>query len=141
MAVTVRLRSSGGHSADPNLVQANCLAEDLVGDLVYVSGPMVDGLPQVTKIDILDRTKMPVFGILESKTSDTDCVVRTGGIAAGLAEGLIPQHRLFAGDDGRISQAVPPRPAEGLKLVQPMGIAIDESTFLLRIGSTIGISP
>jgi hypothetical protein len=132
-------RSGGGTSTDPNIVQANCLSTDLVGDLVYVTGPMVGGRVQVTKTNITDRAKVPVLGLLASKTSDTVCTVRVAGSVSGLYSGLIPQGRVFAGDNGRLVQTLPSRPSSGIKFIQPMGIAISSDTVLLRIGETTGM--
>jgi hypothetical protein len=131
----------GGSSVDPNLTNANCLASDIVGDLVYVTGNIVGGRIQVTEIDNTDSAKMPVFGMIETKASSTVCTVRTGGTSAGIYSGLVPQRRLFAGDNGRLVQTVPARPSSGKKLVQPMGIATSSSVIFLRIGETIGIVP
>jgi hypothetical protein len=133
--------AGGGTSTDPNLVAANCLAPDLVGDLVYITGAMVSGRVQVTRADPTDRAKMPVMGMIESKASNTVCTIRIGGMSSVGYTGLTPQGRLFVGDSGRMVQTLPTRPGSGMKLIQCVGVAAGTSSVVFKPGETIGMVP
>ena len=119
---------------DPSVVipvEASCLATDAPFALVRVSGPSVGGVIQVETIDVTDPSKMPVAGMILSKSSATNCVVLMSGIATLPGSPLVPGARYFAGASGTISPVpVPamPRPF----ITQFVGVAIDQDRLLLQ---------
>ena len=103
-------------SAGITQLQANCLTTDVVGDCVYITGPVSGGLYQVAKADSSNPVKMPAIGIIQSKITPTLCLVRLLGEAQGIYSGLTPNGVLFVGASGQ------PSHTPGL-LEQVIGIA------------------
>jgi hypothetical protein len=109
---------------------ANCMATDAVGDLVYVRTDAAGGVPQVTKIEVTDSSKMPAIAVIIAKSSPTDCRILRYGLHS--MPGLIPGKTYFAGLDGTIT---PTRPASipGSKVfVQVVGVALDSGRLILN---------
>jgi hypothetical protein len=100
----------------------NCLASDSVGDLVFITGPIVGGRVQVTKVDVDDADKMPAYGVITEKATATDCTVLVEGTLAG---SFNPNAIYFAGVGGTIVEGPPPRPVSGYRRVQVVGQADD----------------
>jgi hypothetical protein len=117
-------------SAASEVKAANCLAADAVGDLVYVTGAEVGGRVQVSKVDIDDAAKMPVYAIIVSKQSATDCLVQLEGDVA--SAGLTPNALYFAGVDGKILEGPPPRPGSGYRRFQVVGQADDDGSLVFQ---------
>lgn len=105
---------------------AACSASEVVGDLVYVSGPAIAGLPQVARCDPFDTAKMPAIGVIFSKSSGTRCLVVTVGQVAASGP-LTPGGRYFAGADGRPLLGPPPPGPGAPVLWQHVGVALDAS--------------
>jgi hypothetical protein len=130
MAVSRRISSD-------TLLVADCLAADVAGHCVYVTGPKVGGRVQVTKVDPRDLSKIPGFGIIRVKVSSTVCVVQTMGELSGIYAGLTPQAQLWVGLDGLLTQTQPtPLPA-GKVAVQQMAIALGTGSILIQPQSPI----
>lgn len=107
---------------------ANCLSSDLVGDLVYITGPSIEGLLQVSRVDISDSTKVPSVGIIVSKASPTICrVLRSGVFSTG---SLVSGKLYFAGVDGRPTE-IRPVATPSKVFVQVVGVALDASSLLV----------
>jgi len=115
-------------ASDQTLVDANCLAGDVVNALVYVTGPSVGMLMQVATVDITDKDKMPVLGMIIGKASPTVCTVLMWGIVVpGFA--LTPNKVYFAGPTGQATTVVPvARPT----FVQPIAQALDSARLFLK---------
>jgi len=109
---------------------ANCLSSDAIGDVVHISGDSVSGRVQVTKVDILDYSKMPGVGVIVSKASATDCMILRYGILN--VAGLLPGKTYFVGADGRPTNIPPVAPSGGKAFVQVVGVAMDSSRLLLN---------
>jgi len=121
---------------DPSLDNSftgTCLATDIVGDLVYVTGAS----RAVTKADPTNSNKMPIVGCITSKSSSTDCIVQTNDLVPSVYSSLTPGKLHFVGIDGRPTAAViPPGIGETL-LVQAIGFAIDSNLLLMSPGTLI----
>jgi len=119
--ITNGVPSLGGMQATTRL--CGCAPADAVGNFVYVTGPSVAGLPQVTTVDPTDDAKMPALGVITNKPTVTTCTVQmTGDLSS---PGLVPNKRYFVGASGTLSPS-PPLPALGdYAYVQLVGIAID----------------
>jgi hypothetical protein len=133
----MRLQTAPVQASRPQVFVANCLASDVVGDVVYITGDKAGLFYQVTKVDIDDLTKMPAAGVIIVKGSSTECIVQTAGIIAGIYTGLTPQLSLFVGTNGRLTHTVPPQPTTGPRVHQMMGIAIATTELLLDMKSPI----
>jgi hypothetical protein len=107
---------------------ANCPSTVSVGDLIYATGPLVGGLPQVDRVDPTQLIKMPALGIVVDKGSATECSFITCGMVQVLSS-LVPNARYYVGADGRPTTSVPnPRPL----FFQVIGVALDEGTLLFQ---------
>jgi hypothetical protein len=109
-------------------VRAACAADDDVGDLVYVAGPAIAGVAQVSRIDIGSAASMPAVGIITAKLSATSCRVALSGIVS--IAGLTPGARYFAGADGQPTSSRPSAAAGGT-FIQSVGVALDETRLIL----------
>jgi len=106
-----------------------CLPTDVVGNFVYITGPSIAGLPQVTTVDPTDDAKMPALGIIVTKPTGTTCTVQLAGDVT--IPGLIPNKRYFVGSAGTLSPT-PPVPTPGnYAYVQLVGIATDTNLLTL----------
>lgn len=110
---------------------ADCLATDEVGHFVYITGPSVAGVRQVTKVDITNPATMPAIGMIVSKATPTRCTVQVLGevATAGLSPGTTS--RYWVGADSKLSN-IPPAKISGKIVVQVAGAALDNSVFMLR---------
>lgn len=129
MAVAVRRRSS------TDFVMADCLLADVGGDVVRVTGDAVNGVYQVSKLDLTTTPTEVVFGLIVSKVNDTRCVVQVGGFVSGLYSGLTPGKILFVGDNSRLTHTVPSRPGSGVKSIHHAAMAIAADVLLLNVQS------
>lgn len=113
--------------AQPFSFAASCIAGDLVGTAVYISGNSTLGVPQVRTADPTDPAKMPAVGIIMSKGSDTTCQVCYFGALP--VAGLTPNSRYYVGAAGAVVGSVPvTRPL----IVQVLGQALDSARLLLN---------
>jgi len=123
-------------------LKANCLATDVVGDCVYVTGDTIGGFYQVTRADPHDQTKMPSIGVIISKKNPTECRVQFIGEVLGVYTSLTPRGTLFVGSDGRLSHSPPVPLPGGYAFVQPMGSAVSHHVVVmlpsLALTKTIG---
>lgn len=103
---------------------ANCLASDAVEDLVYITGPDVAGILQVTKIDIDDGAKMPAAGVIVAKATPTSCTVRFQGEFDLAVSAFTPGSPVFASASGILSTTPPTRPGVGSRFIQRLGVAL-----------------
>lgn len=112
---------------------ATCLATDVVGDLVRISGPG----KHVTKVNPLFAEQMPAIGIIVSKSSSTECMVQVSDLVANVVSGLTPGQVYYVGADGRLSST----PLVAPYISQPCGIAIDTNLFLVNMGDGATTAP
>lgn len=105
-----------------------CPSGVVVGDLVYITGPMSGGALQVDKVDPTQLLKMPAIGVVVDKSSPTTCTFVTSGPVQVLT-GLTPNARYYVGADGRPT-SVPPtaRPL----FFQVIGVALENETLLFQ---------
>jgi hypothetical protein len=111
-------------------IEANCLDTDAVGDLVYVRGDSIAGLPQVARADIADFAKLPAIGVILSKAAPTDCMVIRRGIVD--VDGVMSGRLYFVGDDGRPTATRPVAMGLGYVFVQIIGSALDSAHLMLN---------
>lgn len=123
------LNPSTGSSSNTIIEDANCLASDLVGDCVKITGSRVGGKLQVTKIDITADKR--ACGIIISKSSSTDCQVQLHGSMVGVYTGLSPNSSYMIDTAARLTTILPVPPASGFVYVQHMGYAISSNEFFV----------
>lgn len=130
--------------SDRTKTTAICTAEDMVGDLVYVSAGISGSEYQVAKADVSHPEKMPVIAVIIAKLSETRCVIQLQGEVRNVYTGLVPGKIYFVGADGRPTTTPPAPMGAGLKAyIQTAGVAVGESVLLfnpvneikIRIGS------
>lgn len=114
-------------SANDVTFTALCTEDEVVGDLVRVSGMF----REVIKADITDASAYPAVGCIVEKSSSTIARVQTTGVIAGVFTNLIPGARYFAGMNGRIVTPAPV-PVDGPVFVQPIGVALDPNTLIFN---------
>lgn len=119
----------------PNVYRATCLSAAAVGDVVYASGPAVDGVYQVQKADPRDEAKMPAIGVIIAKQSATRCWVQHVGEMRGVYTGLSTNDTLFVGSTGGLESVPPPPLVSGYSFVQAMGTVVGADTVLLTTTS------
>lgn len=121
-------------------LQADCLATDLVGDFVYITGDPVAGFYQVTKVDITDSSNLPTIGVIINKSSTTRCTVQRFGIVDVSTWPSPPtlnaNSNYWIGFDSQISDSVPV-PVAGISLVQMVGKALSPTEMLLIVGANV----
>jgi hypothetical protein len=100
---------------------ANCLAADVVGNTVYITGDKVGKYYQVATTDPLTPAKMPAMGIIIQKGSPTQCIVAPFGEIEGIYTGFTAGEALYVGLDSRPTHAKPDPPA----IPQYIGDAFD----------------
>jgi len=110
-------------------IAAACIASDAVNDFVYVTGPAVGGLAQVSRVDIADIAKMPAVGIITTKSTPTRCVVALAGVIT--VTGLIPGATYFVGPNGQPTSVRPPA-GPGGRFIQAVGVALDAERLSLN---------
>jgi hypothetical protein len=135
----LRTRAISGDATAGNVrgvALANCLLTDLVGDWVYVTGDKIGARYQVQKVDPTDVAKMPVAGVIVSKTSSTECVVQIGGIARGLYSGLTPGVLQLVGLDARPTESLA-RPAAGVRVRQVVAVTLSATDIAVLIQTPV----
>lgn len=122
-------------SAEANhKISANCLASDSVGDCVYITGDRVAGLYQVTRVDIEDAAKIPTIGIIQSKSSSTECIVHLHGVLEGVFTGMTPNKVQFIGFSGSIVESLPvANSVPGFVWIQSVGQALASDVIMVHM--------
>lgn len=111
--------ATSGRKPVPIYEPANCLAGDVAGAVVYVTGDISNNRLQVATCDPTDPAKRPPVGVIVQKQASTECVVQGGGLALGLYSGLTPGAEVFVAADGTPTTT----PPSGIPQVR-IGIAV-----------------
>jgi len=134
-AVAASLLSTGDGGGSPSPIpsdltqDANCTASDNAGDLIYITGPDIGGKPQVARADATANSKMPVVGMIVSKSSATECVIRSLG-ETSLLSGLTPGKYYFVTATGGVALTPPAGP--GTRYAQTVGVALSTNKFWVQ---------
>lgn len=122
-----------GKLAKGRYFQADCLVTDIIGEFVYITGPAVAGIPQVTKVNIQVYGMYPSVGLIIEKSTTTRCMVMVFGEVEVLPATLVPGRPYFIGLSAMITN-IPPAPAPGtFAAIQAIGTAIDTGRLLLNV--------
>ena len=111
--------------------QADCQATDQLGHYVHITGPLVAGVRQVTRVDILDRATMPTIGVIVEKSAATRCLVQTFGEIPSASPLDMTRPFCWVGFDAKITQIVPMPAAGGLVVRQIVGQPFDENSYMI----------
>jgi len=114
--------------------EADCLAADVAGKFVYVTGPEVAGIPQVSTVDITNPAKMPSVGMIVAKTTATRCTVQTVGETSLFV--TVPGGRYFI-DVAGVATNSPPTPVTGEIFQQLIGVGLESSRLLLNFNGQL----
>ena len=134
MAVSIRKR------AISELIQADCLATDLVKHVVRITADDVGGVFQVSRLLIGATPIHLAVGVIVSKASPTRCTVQVGGQLAGLYTGLTPGKTLFVGEDSMLTHSVPTHPVTGVKSVYHAALALASDVLLLSFQQPVRLA-
>lgn len=107
------------------LRRATCASSDAVGDVVYVTGPEVGSLLQVSALEVTGSTDPAPAGVITRKIDATTCVVQLHGPTLDIYSGLTAGEVYFVGSD-----AIPTlTPAVGSHII---GLAIDDEKLFVQ---------
>jgi hypothetical protein len=109
---------------------ANCLAADVVGDTVRITGPKVASKIQVAAVT--SAGALPSIGVIIKKTGTTDCQVQCDGPVRGVYTGLTPNATYVVGTDNRpatVGDANYPT----VDPIQQIGIATSDDELLVGL--------
>lgn len=112
--------------------QADCLASDVIGHFVYVTGPSVSSVPQVNKVDIRVQGRFPAVGMILEKSSFTRCLVVVFGEVAVSPAVLVPGKTYWIGLDGKLTATFPAAGVGECVATQVLGYAIDTGRLLIN---------
>lgn len=110
--------------------RANCQPADALNNCVRITGITL-GTPDVTTVDVFDKTKMPAVGIIVEKTTTTDCLVQVVGLVETLS-GVIIGKRYFIDGAGFPTASMPTPSLGGIACVQTLGVGYDSDILLLE---------
>jgi len=123
-----------------SIVRGSCTAAESVGDPVYLTGDPSGYVYPVEKAEAWDEDKMPAFGIVIRKLSDTVCLVQTDGILPhGILSGLQRGHGYMVGGTGGLEAAPPVVGPNGYSWIQFMGRSLGDDRFQVRPDTLITI--
>lgn len=134
------ITGGGGPSPTPSnsTFTADCLAGDVVGACVYITGPTVAGVVQVATAAPSDAAKMPAVGIITAKASATSCTVQRAAVAdlTGSAATLTVGRQAWVGLAGLPVSSAPLAAASpsGYVILQPIGVATDLQGLEVSVG-------
>ena len=115
--------------------QAACSSGDAVGSAVHL---VVGVSPRtVSTADPSDIAKMPAVGVVISKSSPTNCVVRWRGESEPVYLGLSTGKPYWVGDDGLPSYSPPTGPPGSVRFAQFLGYSTESTKLLLNVTPTV----
>lgn len=130
-SMSVWVARPSGSSANHSFV-ADCLAGDVVGNFVYITGDLVGGVKQVSSVDVTDPSKMPTVGVIVAKPTSTSCVVQqSGSLDTTTFKTLTPNSRYWIGFDAKLRDTLP-IPGSGVSVAQQVGVALSSSELMLH---------
>ena len=112
-------------------LRAACQPSDVIGNCVYIAGPVSGGLYTVATADPTNASKMPVVGVIMTKSSSTICRVQWLGEIDAIYTGMTIRKPLFVGLTRRLEEAPPTPPISGYAFAQSMGTVLDSGKLLL----------
>lgn len=114
------------------LGRANCLATDLVGDVVRIRAAKTGNRFEVEKVDISTIGSPPGVAVVVKKYAATDCIIQFHGPLRLIYTGLTPGRAYLIGSDSR--PAIPGDinyPVAGSDYFQQMGVSTSTNELLV----------
>jgi len=118
--------------AEGRYFDANCLASDAINQFVRVTGNTL-GLPNVTKVDPSDSTKMPAVGVIVQKATATTCLVQVLGQITSFSP-VVAGTWYYVAPTAFPSSVPPALPA----ISQVIGVGLGTTRLLLRPDLGVG---
>lgn len=125
---TPNVQESDSAYAEGRYFEANCLASDAINQFVRVVGNTL-GVPNVTRADPTDASKMPAVGVIVQKPTTTTCLVQVSGQILSFSP-ITAGTWYYVGAASSPVSAPPALPA----IQQIIGVGLDTSRLLLRPG-------
>lgn len=123
--------------SDGRLFFAYCLATEVEGDLVRISGADTGNFANVTKVNPNNQNTMPVIGMIVEKINSTTCIVQSSGfVNLSAFTSLIPGKRYFVGLNGNVSSSVPNPSSSPTNEVMVQIVGVARGTQILELVPT-----
>ena len=113
--------------------RASCGAAVGVGEVIYLTGNIVGGLPEVDTVNIDANGENPGIGVVLKKRTTTICIIQVSGIIRNIYSGLTPGEFLFVAPGGSITGSTPSAPSAGRRAIQHVGSVLQTGEVLLDI--------
>ena len=113
--------------------RANCDVSVSVGDVVYLTGTVVSGIPGVDTVNIDVNGENPGIGVVIKKRTSTTCIIQVSGIVRKVYAGLNPGDLMFVAPGGSLTDSIPNPPLTGRRSIQHVGSALQVDEVLLDI--------
>lgn len=114
------------------LGRANCLATDIVGDVVRIRAAKTGNRFEVEKVDISTIGSPPAVGVVAKKLAATDCIVHFHGPLRSVYTGLTPGRAYLVGSDSRPALVGGANyPVGGSDYFQQMGVSTSDDELLV----------
>lgn len=125
------------------LGRADCLASDVVGDVVRIRAAKVGNRFQVEKVDISTVGSPPGVAVVVKKYTATDCIVHFNGPLRSVYAGLAPGVSYLVGTDSQPAAVGDINyPAAGSDYFQQMGVATSDGELLVNfLDASFGGAP
>lgn len=125
---TPNVQETDSAFAEGRYFEANCLAGDLVNQFVRVVSNTLS-VPDVTKVDPSDASKMPAVGVIVQKPTATTCLVQVSGQITSFSP-VVAGAWYYVGMTTYPVTVAPALPA----IQQVIGVGLDAARLLLRPG-------
>lgn len=125
---TPNVQESDAAYAEGRYFEANCLSSDLVNHFVRVTGNTLS-VPNVTRVDVTDSTKMPAVGVIVQKPTATTCLVQVSGQITSFSP-VAAGSWYYVGASSFPVAAPPSFPG----IPQVVGLGLDTARLLLQHG-------
>lgn len=125
---TPNVQESDAAYSEGRYFEANCLSSDLVNHFVRVTGNTLS-VPNVTRVDVTDSTKMPAIGVIVQKPTATTCLVQVSGQITSFSP-VVAGSWYYVGTTSFPVAAPPSFPA----IPQVIGLGLDTARLLLQRG-------
>lgn len=133
MRLSATSAASGLVNPGASYFRASCSASVALGEIVYLTGSIVGGFPEVDTVDIDANGENPGVGVVVKKRTTTTCVVQVNGIVSNVYTGLTPGSFLFVAPGGSLTESMPATPTVGKRAIQNIGSVLEDDRVLLDI--------
>jgi hypothetical protein len=130
--VVAKVNAASVPRSERILGRADCLATDIVGDIVRIRAAKIGNRFQVEKVDISNPASPPAVAIIKKKYTATDCIIHFHGPIRSTYTGLTPGRAYLVGSDSRPAKAGDVNyPTGGVDVFQQVGVATSSDELLV----------